>query len=82
MPRSDSISSRIVMNLLVLIQEHLISMQRDPHSPEFDSWKSEVDYLWKKIFENISLMANQGQEKNLGVIKPVWMDYITHYQQP
>ena len=82
MSRSDSISSRIVMNLLVLIQEHLISMQRDPHSPEFDSWKSEVDYLWIKIFENISLMANQGQEKNLGVIKPVWMDYITHYQQP
>jgi len=81
MARSDFISSRIVLNLLVLIEEHLISMQRDPHSPEFDSWQSEVDYLWKKIFKKISLMENQYQKKNLEIIKPVWMDYITHYQQ-
>ena len=65
-----------------MIEEHLISMQRAPHSPEFDSWKSEVDYLWKKIFENISLMKDKNQEKNLEIIKPIWMDYITHYQQP
>ena len=82
MPNSNIISSRIVLNLLVLIEEHLISMQRDPHSPEFDSWKSEVDYLCKKIFENISLMEDKNQEKNLEIIKPIWMDYITHYQQP
>jgi len=81
MAHSDFISSRIVLNLLVLIEEHLISMQRDPHSPEFDSWQSEVDYLWKKIFKKISLMENQYQKKNLEIIKPVWMDYITHYQQ-
>tara|TARA_B100000029_G_scaffold199773_1_gene198116 strand:+ start:6504 stop:6719 length:216 start_codon:yes stop_codon:yes gene_type:complete len=71
-----------VQNLLVLIEEHLIAMQRDSHSPEFDSWKSEVDYLWKRVFENISLMDNKNQEKNLQNIKPAWMDYITHYQQP
>ena len=81
MAHSNFISSRIVLNLLVLIEEHLISMQRDPHSPEFDSWQSEVDYLWKKIFKKISLMENQYQKKNLEIIKPVWMDYITHYQQ-
>lgn len=82
MTNSNFISSRIVLNLLVLIEEHLMSMQRDPHSPEFDSWKSEVDYFWKKIFESISLMEGQNQEKNLEIIKPVWMNYITHYQQP
>jgi len=82
MTPSGFISSRIVLNLLVLIEEHLISMQRDPYSPEFDSWQSEVDYLWKKIFETISLTENQCQGKNLEIIKPVWVDYITHYQQP
>ena len=82
MAPSNFISSRIVLNLLVLIEEHLISIQRDPHSPEFDSWKPEIDYLWKKIFENISLIQGRSQEKNLEIIKPVWMNYITHYQQP
>ena len=29
----------------------------------------QFDYLWKKIFESISLMEDKNQEKNLEIIK-------------
>ncbi len=72
-------SARIVDNRLRLVREHLEAMQRDVHGLEYDPWKSEVDHLWKKVFEQISLMSEEPQRAALETVRETWTSYIAHY---
>ena len=79
MAPADRMRVRTVDNHLRLISEHLESMQRDVHGLEYLPWKREVDDLWKRVFEQISLMAEQAQRGTLETIREPWTTYITHY---
>jgi hypothetical protein len=54
-------------------------MQRDVHGLEYAPWKSEVDNLWKRTFEQISHMSEVPQQSALEVVREPWTTYITHY---
>ncbi len=79
MTPTDRIRTRTVRALLREIQEHLEAMQRDLHGLEYDPWKLEVDGLWRRIFEQISLMAEAPQQSSLEMIQEDWTTYIRHY---
>ena len=75
----DGIRGRMVSNQMRLIQEHLEAMRRDSHGLEYDPWRLEVDTLWKRTFEQISLMSAGPQQCALESIRELWISYITHY---
>ena len=79
MTPTDKIRSRTVGNQLKLVHEHLEAMQRDSHGLEFEPWKREVDALWKRIFKQIDHMRPDPQQSALGMVRELWMTYITHY---
>ena len=58
---NDKIRLKKVEINILLIQEHLESMQRDPYGLEFEPWHKEVDSIWKYIFKQIS---RQNCDKN------------------
>jgi len=62
-----------------MIEEHLEAMQRDTHGIEYQRWKSEVDDLWKSVFENVNGMNPEPQQDALGEIKELWTMYLSHY---
>jgi len=76
---TDRIRTRTVRGLLREIQEHLEAMQRDLHGLEYDPWKLEVDGLWRRIFQQISLMPEAPQQSSLEMIQEEWTIYIKHY---
>ena len=75
----ENIRSRMVINQLNSIQEHLEAMERDTYGLEYAPWKSEVDDIWKRIFLNISKMQPKNQGVALQAIETVWKSYISHY---
>ena len=79
MSPTDMIRTRTVANQVELIREHLEAMQRDLHGLEYDPWKLEVDGLWRRIFEQISLMSEAPQQSSLEMIQEDWTTYISHY---
>ena len=79
MTPTDRIRTRTTRGLLREIREHLEAMQRDLHGLEYDPWKVEVDGLWRRVFEQISLMADDPQQSSLQMIQEDWMTYIRHY---
>ena len=79
MTPTDRMRVRAVGNRLRLIREHLEAMQRDVHGLEYAPWKREVDDLWKRIFEQISRMAQEPQRGALELVREPWTTYITHY---
>ena len=76
---TDKIRARTVGNHVKLISEHLEAMRRDSHGLEYKPWKSEVDALWKRTFEQISRMSPGPQQSALDMVREEWMVYITHY---
>ena len=76
---SDILKARLVLNKVVLIEEHLEAMQRDPHGLEYAPWKVEVDQVWKQVFELINSMYEDAQPLALESIKETWVSYISHY---
>jgi len=76
---SDVLKSRLILNKIVRVEEHLEAMQRDPHSLEYAPWKVEVDHVWKQVFELINSMDEDAQVSALESIKETWVFYITHY---
>ena len=76
---SDILKARLVLNKVVLIEEHLEAMQRDPHGLEYAPWKVEVDQVWKQVFELINSMYEDAQPLVLESIKETWVSYISHY---
>ena len=78
-PAKDRFKSRLVLNNVTHVQEHLEAMQRDPHGLEYAPWKREVDHIWKRTFEHINGMGEKSQEMALESIKDTWVSYITHY---
>jgi hypothetical protein len=79
MTPNDRFLTRLVRNQTKLIQEHLEAMQRDTHGVEYARWKSEVDGLWKGVFENVNGMQPESQTPNLEEIRELWTMYVTHY---
>jgi len=75
----DRFKSRLVLNNVAHVQEHLEAMQRDPHGLEYAPWKREVDHIWKRTFEHINGMEEKSQALALESIKDTWVSYITHY---
>jgi|TARA_B110000263_G_C15001057_1_gene370509 plasmid replication initiation protein len=75
----DKMRLRIILNKVAFVEEHLEAMQRDSHGIEYNSWKDEVDNLWKQIFMYIHKIEEQNQNIALEVIKESWVSYITHY---
>ncbi|MEC9320847.1 MAG: hypothetical protein VX869_01555 [Chloroflexota bacterium] len=78
-PAKDRFKSRLVLNNVAHVQEHLEAMQRDPHGLEYAPWKREVDHIWKRTFEHINGMEEKSQALALESIKDTWVSYITHY---
>ena len=78
-PAKDRFKSRLVLNNVAHIQEHLEAMQRDSHGLEYAPWKREVDHIWKRTFEYINGMGKESQATALESIKDTWVSYITHY---
>ena len=78
-PAKDRFKSRLVLNNVAHVQEHLEAMQRDPHGLEYAPWKREVDHIWKRTFEYINGMRDKSQAMALESIKDTWVSYITHY---
>ena len=76
---SDKLKTRLVLNNVARIQEHLEAMQRDPHGLEYRPWKEEVDHVWKNVFEYINAMDENAQVSTLELIKETWVGYISHY---
>ena len=76
---TDMMRARTVENQTRLIREHLEAMQRDAHGLEYAPWKSEVDALWKRTFEQINRMSPTPQRHNLESIRELWTTYIAHY---
>ena len=76
---TDMMRARTVENQARLIREHLEAMQRDAHGLEYMPWKSEVDALWKRTFEQINRMSPTPQRHNLESIRELWTTYIAHY---
>ena len=66
---SDVLKSRLILNKIVRVEEHLEAMQRDPHSLEYAPWKVEVDHVWKQVFELINSMDEDAQVSALESIK-------------
>ena len=75
----DRIDARFVGNRVRLIREHLEAMQRDAHGVEYVLWKTEIDALWKTVFDKISRMKPELQTPALEAIREIWTTYITHY---
>ena len=75
----DKIRTRTVLYRLKLIREHFEAMQRDAHGLEYGPWRSEVDELWKIIFEEINDMSEEFQQASLESIRELWVMYISHY---
>ena len=76
---TDRFKSRLVLNNVAHVQEHLEAMQRAPHGLEYAPWKREVDHIWKRTFEHINGMEEKSQALALESIKDTWVSYITHY---
>ena len=79
MTPNDRVLVRLVRNKTKLIQEHLEAMQRDTHGVEYARWKTEVDDLWKGVFESVNGMQAEPQGASLEEIKELWTMYVTHY---
>ena len=79
MTPQDKIRVRTVGNKVRMISEHLEAMQRDAHGLEYAPWKTEVDELWKTLFEDVNEIDPDIQPIVLESIKELWMTYITHY---
>lgn len=79
MTPNDRILTRLVRNQTKLIQEHLEAMQRDTHGVEYSRWKTEVDDLWKSVFDNVNGMQPEPQAAVLEDIRELWTMYVTHY---
>ena len=76
---SDIFKTRLILNKVARIEEHLEAMQRDPHGLEYTPWKIEVDHVWKQVFELINSMYEDAQLSALESIKETWVSYISHY---
>ena len=76
---NDKIRLKKVEINILLIQEHLESMQRDPYGLEFEPWRKEVDSIWKYIFKHIDCMKPDVQKKALEHIREPWTSYASHY---
>jgi hypothetical protein len=79
MTPNDRVLARLVRNQTKLIQEHLEAMQRDTHGVEYARWKTEVDDLWKVVFENVNGLQPEPQAATLEGIRELWTMYVTHY---
>lgn len=79
MTPNDRVLTRLVRNQTKLIHEHLEAMQRDTHGVEYARWKTEVDDLWKGVFDNINGMRPEPQAAALETIRELWTMYVTHY---
>ena len=69
----DRIRSRTVANQIKRIHEHLEAMRRDAHGLEYESWKREVDDVWKRTFGQINQMSPGPQKNALDAIKELWV---------
>ena len=76
---SDIFKTRLILNKVARIEEHLEAMQRDPHGLEYAPWKIEVDHVWKQVFELINSMYEDAQLSALESIKETWVSFISHY---
>tara|TARA_Y100001936_G_C15603878_1_gene423142 strand:+ start:152 stop:403 length:252 start_codon:yes stop_codon:yes gene_type:complete len=76
---NDKIRLKKVEINILLIQEHLESMQRDPYGLEFAAWHKEVDTIWKYIFKQINQMKLDVQKNALEYIREPWTSYASHY---
>ena len=76
---NDKIRLRKVKINILLIQDLLESMQRDPYGLEFDPWHKEVDFIWKYIFKQIDYMNSDVQKYALEHIRESWTSYASHY---
>ena len=79
MKTNDKIRLRKVKINILLIQDLLESMQRDPYGLEFDPWRKEVDSIWKYIFKQIDYMNPDVQKDALEHIREPWTSYASHY---
>ena len=79
MTPTDRIHSRVVLNQVKLIHEHLEAMQRDAHGLEYEPWRREVDAIWKRTFERINRMSPGPQQHSLETIRELWTTYLAHY---
>ena len=77
---TDRLRLRAVANRVKLIREHLEAMQRDVHGLEYDPWKREVDAVWRKTFQGISLLKPGPQQVALQLVRESWTEYISHYR--
>jgi hypothetical protein len=75
----DRSRKRTVVNVILLIQEHLEAMQRDVHGIEYLPWKREVDDMWRRVFENVNRMSADTQVAVLEDIRETWTVYLTYY---
>lgn len=75
----DRVLARTVENKTRMVEEHLEAMQRDSHGVEYARWKSEVDDIWKSIFEHINEMREDLQKSSLDEITELWTIYLKHY---
>ena len=75
----DRIRVRAVGSRVRMIREHLEAMQRDAHGLEYPPWKSEVDELWKGVFQTVNEIDAELQPAVLESIRDLWMTYISHY---
>ena len=76
---ADRVRLRTAQLHVKRIREHLEAMQRDAHGVEYAAWKSEVDNIWKAVFENIDEMSETPQQSALELIREPWMMYLSHY---
>ena len=76
---SDIFKTRLILNKVARIEEHLEAMQRDPHGLEYAPWRIEVDHVWKQVFELINSMYEDAQLSALESIKETWVFFISHY---
>ncbi|MCL0099974.1 hypothetical protein M1O55_03800 [Dehalococcoidia bacterium] len=79
MTPDDRSRKRTVVNVILLIQEHLEAMQRDVHGIEYLPWKREVDDMWRRVFENVNRMSADTQVAVLEDIRETWTVYLTYY---
>jgi hypothetical protein len=75
----DRSRKRTVVNVILLIQEHLEAMQRDVHGIEYLPWKREVDDMWRRVFVNVNRMSADTQVAVLEDIRETWTVYLTYY---
>ncbi|MDP7628791.1 MAG: hypothetical protein QF530_12915 [SAR202 cluster bacterium] len=79
MTPDDRSRKRTVVNVILLIQEHLEAMQRDVHGIEYLPWKREVDDMWRRVFVNVNRMSADTQVAVLEDIRETWTVYLTYY---